>query len=72
MLIDKLLTENAQKPKFFDFESPEVPNIAGFYQSFGAEAVPFLHWHYNDLPYFVQFLKELRKNKQFILGNLSS
>lgn len=61
LLIDKLLTENAQKPKFFDFESPEVPSIAGFYASFGAEAVPFLHWHYNNLPYFVQFLKELRK-----------
>lgn len=64
LLIDKILVENAQKPKFFDFESPEVPSIADFYESFGASAVPFLHWHHNNLPYLVQFLKELRKSKK--------
>jgi hypothetical protein len=46
---------------FFDFESPEIPAIAAFYQSFGAMAYPFLRIHYNNLPFWVQIPKEMRK-----------
>jgi hypothetical protein len=66
LLLDKVLTENANQKKLFDFESPEVPNIASFYASFGAEIVPFLHWHHNNLPCFVQFLKEWRKRRKLL------
>jgi hypothetical protein len=46
---------------FFDFESPEIPDIAAFYQSFGAMNYPFLRFHYNNLPFWVQIPKEMRK-----------
>jgi hypothetical protein len=60
-LIDTMLTSNAKKAVYFDFESPAIQPIAEFYQSFGATAKPFLHWHYNNLPYILQLAKRLKQ-----------
>ncbi|GAA4458129.1 hypothetical protein GCM10023189_29930 [Nibrella saemangeumensis] len=49
LLIDQLLQEKAGQPLLFDFESPEKPSIAGFYQSFGAVAQPYWTVRYSRL-----------------------
>lgn len=46
---------------YFDFESPEVEEIANFYQSFGAKAFPYLQIHYNNLPFWIEIPKKIRK-----------
>ncbi len=61
LLIDKQLKIFANQANYFDFESPEVKAIAEFYKSFGAVPKPFLHWHYNKLPYWINRLKEMRR-----------
>lgn len=45
----------------FDFESPDVPSIATFYQSFGAEKQEYLTIKKNKLPFPFRQLQEWRK-----------
>lgn len=41
LLIDKLIFENAEKEKSFDFEGSRVEGIARFYRGFGAKNQPY-------------------------------
>ncbi|GAA4403252.1 hypothetical protein GCM10023187_19160 [Nibrella viscosa] len=52
LLIDQLLQEKAGQPLLFDFESPDKPSIAGFYQSFGAVGQPYWTVRYSRLNRF--------------------
>lgn len=61
VLLDYIIRENAHTDQVLDFESPEVPAIANFYQSFGATPHPFLSWHDNRLPWWVNLPKRLRQ-----------
>ncbi|NIJ54919.1 GNAT family N-acetyltransferase [Dyadobacter arcticus] len=48
-LLDAYFSANAGNSIIFDFESPEIHSIAGFYKSFGCEATPFLKIRKNRL-----------------------
>ncbi|MFN4147800.1 MAG: GNAT family N-acetyltransferase [Runella sp.] len=50
-LIDNMIQSFAQSDYTFDFESPAIESIAGFYRSFGATAEPYTEIRYNGLPF---------------------
>jgi hypothetical protein len=60
-LLDRFLREHAGSGLVFDFESPEVPSIAAFYRSFGAEPDYFTEVAYNHLPGWVRLGWMLKK-----------
>ena len=59
-LLDQLFRQWAGKDYIFDFESPEVPQIASFYRSFGSVKQPFVTISLNNLPTSVKWLKQIR------------
>jgi hypothetical protein len=62
LLIHNLLQQYAQTDyQYFDFESPLINNIAEFYSSFGATAHGFMQIHYNNLPFWVEIPKKVRR-----------
>lgn len=62
-LIDQIIQEYAESDFVFDFESPEVKSIAGFYQSFGARKEEYLSLHFNDLPFPFNQIQEWRRKR---------
>lgn len=60
VLLDALFKQWAGQDRIFDFESPQVPKIASFYGSFGAEKQPFLNISLDNLPTPVRWLKQIR------------
>jgi len=60
LLLDAFFRENAGQHLIFDFESPEVPTIAGFYESFGAKPEPYVSLSYNHLPRWANGLWRLK------------
>lgn len=62
LLIHKVLQEYANKEYlYFDFESPAISPIAEFYESFGAKSYSFPQLHYNNLPFWVEIPKKIRR-----------
>jgi hypothetical protein len=62
LLINKVLQEYANKEYlYFDFESPAISPIAEFYESFGAKPYSFSQLHYNNLPFWVEIPKKIRR-----------
>lgn len=61
LLIDHILKNYANSSYTFDFESPEIEKISYFYQSFGAQAVPYSVISYNHLPRWVNALWNIKK-----------
>ena len=59
LLIDQIIREHAGQPVTLDFESPEKPSIAQFYESFGAVAAPFCEVKYNRLTWVEQWMKKV-------------
>ena len=60
LLIDSIIQSCSNQDLWFDFESPEQPSIAAFYQSFGSQAEPFAQFKYNRLPFGLQKLQRWR------------
>ena len=60
LLLDNIFKSYAGQDVCFDFEAPEVANIAHFYSSFGSVATPFLTITANRLPWPVRQLKAAR------------
>ena len=60
LLLDNVFRTYAGQKLCFDFEAPEVANIAHFYGSFGSVEMPFPTIHYNRLPWPVRLLKAAR------------
>ncbi|MPR32778.1 GNAT family N-acetyltransferase [Salmonirosea aquatica] len=60
-LLDRYFQEKAGRIEAFDFESPEVPSIAQFYQSFGASQQTFISLKKNKLPFPFRQLQNIRK-----------
>lgn len=60
-LLDGFLREHAEQTYLFDFESPMVPTIAAFYESFGAESSSYWRWSYNHLPAWLNALWQLKR-----------
>lgn len=63
LLIDQIIEEYAETDFVFDFESPEVASIAGFYRSFGAKEEVYSMLHYNGLPFPLKQLQARRRKK---------
>ncbi len=60
-LLDQYFRQAAGRLHTFDFESPEVPGIARFYESFGAEQRVYISIKKNRLPFPLRQLQEWRK-----------
>ncbi|MBC7893016.1 MAG: GNAT family N-acetyltransferase [Sphingobacteriaceae bacterium] len=60
-LLDRFFRLKAGQPLIFDFESPEVASIAGFYESFGAKPQPYTQLGYNRLPGWVNAVWVVKK-----------
>jgi len=61
LLIDHILKNYARNSYTFDFESPEIELISHFYQSFGAEVIPYSKVSYNHLPNWINTLWKVKK-----------
>jgi hypothetical protein len=61
VILDQFIREYAEKPLWFDFESPEVENLAAFNRSFGAQPEPYVRLVSNQLPDSVRFLHQVKK-----------
>ncbi|RIJ37800.1 GNAT family N-acetyltransferase [Pontibacter oryzae] len=61
LILDNVIQRNAETSMVLDFESPMIESIAGFYKSFGSEAIPFYEWRYNRLPLPIRLLKQARQ-----------
>jgi hypothetical protein len=57
-LYDKILEEFTETPMLFDFEGSDLPGIKSFYEKFGATNQPYFHWHFNQLPFFLKWIKK--------------
>ncbi|WP_158550052.1 GNAT family N-acetyltransferase [Runella aurantiaca] len=62
-LIDKIIQEYAGTDFVFDFESPELPSIASFYQSFGGVEEIYTQFTFNDLPFPLKQIQNWRIEK---------
>jgi hypothetical protein len=58
LLYDNLLQELAQQDMLFDFEGSDLPGVKSFYEKFGAINQPYYHWHFNNLPFWLRWLKK--------------
>ena len=56
-LIAQVLREWAGNDLLFDFEGSEIPGVALFYEKFGAQLQPYFHWHHNQLPPLLKWIK---------------
>ncbi len=57
LLIDQLIQEKAGQQLWLDFETPEKPAIAAFYQSFGAVEQPFWSIQWNRLRWWERVVR---------------
>lgn len=57
LLIDGLIKEFAGSNHILDFEGSDLPGVKEFYQKFGATNQPYFHWHFNNLPWHLKWLK---------------
>lgn len=60
VLLDEVFRKYAGANLVFDFEAPEVSNVAGFYSSFGSAAASFPVVSANQLPWPLRQLKAAR------------
>jgi len=56
-LIDRIIQEFSGQPLLLDMEGSELPGVKNFYESFGAVAQPYFHYHDNRLPWPLRLLK---------------
>lgn len=54
-LLDATIKREADRHKYIDFEGSSIPGIARFYQSFGAENVPYYQVTNNQLPWWIKW-----------------
>jgi len=57
-LIDAFIKDHADKNIFLDFEGSDIPNLAFFYSSFGAEEEEYAAIRLNKLPFYLKWLKK--------------
>lgn len=60
-ILDQVFRQYAESNWIFDFESPEIPEIAYFYRSFGAREMPYSQLIYNNLPFGIEILRQAKK-----------
>src|SRR5690606_15001200 len=60
LLIDHVIRKNAKQDLHFDFEAPDNQKVTEFYQRFGGSPIPFASISLNNLPSYIQLLKDIR------------
>ena len=56
-LLDSLFQDYAQQELLFDFEGSDLTGVKKFYEQFGSINQPYLHWHFNNLPWLLKLIK---------------
>ena len=59
-LLYKVLEKYAGQIELFDFEGSEIPGVAAFFKSFGAQSAPFLEYKRDQLPSLLSRIRERR------------
>jgi hypothetical protein len=57
-LIDAFIKDHADKLKWLDFEGSDIPSLASFYRSFGAEQEVYPALKINRLPFYLKWFKK--------------
>ncbi|MBC7720539.1 MAG: hypothetical protein H7068_00860 [Pedobacter sp.] len=57
-LYDNLFEEFSESPMLFDFEGSDLTGVKHFYKNFGANNQPYFQWHFNQLPWPLNYLKQ--------------
>lgn len=57
-LMNNIIQEFAGNNLLFDFEGSDLPGIKNFYEKFGAINQPYVHWRFNELPWFLKLIKK--------------
>ncbi len=57
-LMDNLFKEYAETTLLFDFEGSDLAGVKKFYEQFGSINQPYLHWHFNQLPWWLRLIKK--------------
>lgn len=57
ILLDRLIKEYAESVFTLDFEGSDNPGIAHFFKGFGAMREPYTMIKWNDLPFFIKWIK---------------
>jgi len=57
-LIDRFISEHAGKDYLLDFEGSMIPGVARLYEGFGATPETYHQFRYNNLPWWIKWLKE--------------
>lgn len=57
LLYDNLFKEFTETPILFDFEGSDLTGVKAFYESFGSINQPYYQWHFNKLPWPLNWLK---------------
>ncbi|MFT3822367.1 MAG: GNAT family N-acetyltransferase [Chitinophagaceae bacterium] len=56
-LLDRIIHEFAGKQIILDLEGSDIPGVAHFYKSLGATGQPYFFCRWNDLPWFLKWMK---------------
>ena len=56
-LTDQIINEFSGTELLLDFEGSNIPGIRIFYEMFGAVNQPYLHWHFNSIPWPFSLIK---------------
>lgn len=56
-LLAQLIEEFSNQPLLLDFEGSDIEGIAFFYQKFGAVNQPYYFWRFNQLPFWLKWMK---------------
>ena len=57
MLIDAFIKDHASKDLLLDFEGSDIPGLALFYRSFGADEIVYPQLRLNRLPFYLKWMK---------------
>jgi Acetyltransferase (GNAT) domain len=57
MLIDSFIKDYAGKDMLLDFEGSDIPSLALFYRSFGADEIAYPQLRLNRLPFYLKWMK---------------
>jgi len=57
-LMDNIIREFSGQQLFFDFEGSDISGIKKFYEKFGSFNQTYYHWHYNNLPFYLKWMKK--------------
>ncbi len=57
-LFNEIIKANSVSNKYFDFEGSDIPEVARFYQGFGAKPALYQHIKLNRLPWPLNFFKK--------------